>query len=35
MDVRWTPTDPEPDYLKPITEFFLGVDLEFSIGYSF
>ncbi len=34
-DFTWTPTDPEPEIIKSIVEFFVGLDLEFSVGYSF
>ncbi|HLP43415.1 MAG TPA: DUF3575 domain-containing protein [Fibrobacteria bacterium] len=34
-DFQWTPGDPNPDFVKNLVEWGVGVDLEFSVGYSF
>lgn len=34
-DFTWTPTDPEPKFIKTLVETLVGLDLEFSVGYSF
>lgn len=34
-DVEWSPADPEPEFIETIVKVVLGLDLEFTVGYSF
>lgn len=34
-DIEWSPTEPEPEFLGTLVETLLGLDAEFTFGYSF
>lgn len=34
-DLEWSPTEPEPKFIGSLVETLLGLDAEFTLGYSF